>query len=318
MRVDSCVCAHNATTRPEDLAGLARRAVDVEDAARAARVGIDQHLVDHRAGDERAPARRNGVGHRRIRRVEVRVRHAAVLAGPAVVARLAPVRGLGEVRRPALRQRAPECLLDPVAQRGLRAGHRHRRLELAVGQPWQAFGHPLDADVLLDQVVERFDVLVADRPIRAVAVVRGRLEFQIADPQRLAAPDVGAAAHEAWADPEELRVGFVHVRLVDVVDEPARVPLADGIGNRLNRTFPRERPLRLRAVLQLECLHVLAVVGVGELASGLEHRDAQAGFREALGGPPARGAGSNDDDVEGLISHARILTGPWVHGSMGP
>jgi hypothetical protein len=187
-----------------------------------------------------------------------------------------PCVGLRQVRRSALCQRAPECFLDPVAQRGLRARHRHRRLELAVGQARQAFGHALDADVLLDQVVIRLDVLVADRPVHAVAIVRGRLEFQIADPQRLAAPDVGAPADQARADPEELRVGLVHVRLVDVVDEPARVPLADGIGNRLNRTLPRERPLRLRAILQLERLDVLAVVGVGELAPGLEHRDAQA------------------------------------------
>ena len=56
---------------------------------------------------------------------------------------------------------------------------------------------------------------------------------------------------------------------------------------------------------------MLAVIRVGQLASGFEHGDAKAGFGEALGGPPAGRARAHDDDVEGLECvrvHAPIIS----------
>ena len=42
------------------------------------------------------------------------------------------------------------------------------------------------------------------------------------------------------------------------------------------------------------------IIGVFELPAGFEDGDAESGFGEALGGPSAGCAGSDDDDVEGL------------------
>jgi len=87
--------------------------------------------------------------------------------------------------------------------------------------------------------------------------------------------------------PDEPWIGFVHVRFVEVVDEPARVPLADGVGLRLDGPLARERRFARPAVRQLEGGDVLAVIRVGQTAPGFEHGHAEAGFGQALGGPSA-------------------------------
>src|SRR4029079_14902342 len=142
-----------------------------------------------------------------------------------------------------LGERAPECFLETCAERDLRARHRHRRLGPSVRQAGQAFGHALHADVLLDQVVIGLEIGVTERPVDAGAIVRRRLELEVTDAKRLAAPDVRPSAYDPGTDPDKLRIGFVHVWLFDVVDEPARVPLADRLGPRLN--WPRVGERRL-------------------------------------------------------------------------
>ena len=270
---------------PEDLLRLPRLTIDVEDAARAASGRIDENLVGHRAGDQRAAARRHRVGHRRERGAEVRVGHAAVLARAAVVARLPPVERPGQIRRATLRERATELLLEARPEGGLGAGERHRRLEAAVGQFREALGQPVDADVVLDQIVVRRDIGVADRPVYAGAVVGGRLEVDVAEPQAGATPDVRAPAHQPRAYPQERGVGRVDVRLFEVVDEPVGVPLAHGVRARLDWTLTLERPLGSPPVRQAVRGHMLLVVGVGELPARLEHGHAQPRLGEALGGP---------------------------------
>ena len=216
----------------EDLLRLTRGAIDVEDAVRPMRCGIHEHLVGHRTGHERASARRHRVRHRRECRVEVRVRDAAVLARTAVMTRLAAVDRPREIGGAALRDRAAELRLDAGADRRLGAGKAS-----AAGRGRRAAPQSLpacrDADVLLDEVVVGRDVGVGDRPVDADAVVRRGLEVDVAQAEAGASPDVRAAADDARADPEELRIGLVDVRLVDVVDVPVGIPLADGVRPRL-------------------------------------------------------------------------------------
>ena len=73
MRTDSSACAHKTTARPRSL-HRARHAIDVANARRAAMIRVHHDLMDHRIGDQRAPAGRHRIRHRRQRRVEVRAR----------------------------------------------------------------------------------------------------------------------------------------------------------------------------------------------------------------------------------------------------
>src|SRR5206468_5131286 len=99
---------------------------------------VVQHALDHAVGAQREPA---GGARRRERHadaVEVRVRDAAALARPAVVACRAPAVWRREDRD------APDChdplggeaLGDALAHDLLGAVERHRRQELAVGR-WE-------------------------------------------------------------------------------------------------------------------------------------------------------------------------------------
>src|SRR5215471_13413602 len=89
------------------------------------------------------------------------------------------------------------------------------------------FLHSGDADVSLDQVVVRLEILVRKRPVFAVAIVGSGLEVPIAEAQTNAAPNVGAASGDAQAaHPKERVIGGLGVRLLEVVDEPAVIVFA--------------------------------------------------------------------------------------------
>src|SRR5205823_5649757 len=108
--------------------------IDVENAARAVPVRVGEDLVDHRVGDERALPRLESVGDGGEGGVEVRVRDAAAMAGPAVVAGGAAVDGPGDVGGASQGHRPPELVLHAVAEQGLDAGEAHGRVEAAVRQ----------------------------------------------------------------------------------------------------------------------------------------------------------------------------------------
>src|SRR5205807_125235 len=135
----------------EDAGRLERRGAQEDDARaeleRLVGLGVDdadprgafaplvvQHALDHAVGTQREPA---GGARRRERHadaVEVRVRDAAALARPAVVARRAPAVRRREDRDAPDRHdplRA-EALRDALAHHLLGAVERHRREELAV------------------------------------------------------------------------------------------------------------------------------------------------------------------------------------------
>src|SRR5262249_16672561 len=98
------------------------------------------------------------------------MRNAAVLARPAVVALPAAVDRLRDVLGAADRHRLAKLALDAGPQLRLRARHRHCRMKAAVRQLWHVLGLARDADVIFDELVVRNEILVADRPILAIAV----------------------------------------------------------------------------------------------------------------------------------------------------
>ena len=283
-------------TRPQ-LVDLPGGAVDVADARRAVALGIHQHLVDHRVGNQRGLARLHRIGDGGERRVEIRVRHAPALAWTTVVAACASVDRGREVGRAADRHQPVEARLHAIAQRALGARHRHRRQVHAVGQHRESLGLARDADVALHDLVVRRQVRVPDRPVHADPVVRRRLEVQIAEAVALTPPHVGAPAHQSRPPHPRERLVAREVRLLQVVDEEVRVPLVARVGLRLLRLQARERPLAAPAIRQRRRGDVLPVVGVVGLAAGLDQGDAKAGFRGALGDPASGGARTDHDEV---------------------
>ena len=132
-------------------------------------------------------------------------------------------------------------------------------MEVAVGQLRHVLGLSRDADVVLDELVVRHEVLVGDRPVLAVAVERLAVQILIAEPVRLPAPDIRAPADDARAAlPAERLVVRRGVGLFEIVDEPLVVPLAAGIAVALPRARAADPLARPIAIRQVVCRHVLA------------------------------------------------------------
>src|SRR3989449_8754822 len=117
----------------------------------------------------------------------------------------------------------------------LGAVQRHRGKELAVGQLGEAELRPGNADGLLQVVVPGRDVGVADRPVRAEAVLRVRLEVEVAPAVHLPAPHDGAPSHLPAADPVERLAGIERVGIVAVVHEELAAVLVAGVAALLDR-----------------------------------------------------------------------------------
>ena len=285
-----------------DFARLAGVAVDVENAAGAVAVRLHEDSVDHGIRNKRAVSGVEGVGDGGEGGIEIGVRHASALAGSAEMAWATAVDGLGEIGGARGHDGATELFLDAIAEESFLAGERNGRLELAVGEMLEAFGAAGDANVFLDEIVIRFDVFVAKRPVFAVTIERGGFEIPIAEAQADAAPDVGASTrHAQAAHPVKRPVGRRCIRLFQIVDEPVvRIFVA-------NPEFDLDGPCladdfrRAVAVLELERGLVFGEILVGLRAAGFQQRDLQAGFCEALARPPSGSAGADDDDIIRMV-----------------
>src|SRR5689334_1438943 len=123
--------------------------------------------------------------------------YAAALTGSAIVAGRPPIEGFCQVGGSTGRHHPAEFCLHALAEAKLSAGHRHGRLEDSVRDDWIPFRLAGDADVLLDDVVIRRQVSVAERPVNSVTVVRRPLEVQIAVAKAQPPPDVRAATADS-------------------------------------------------------------------------------------------------------------------------
>jgi len=201
------------------------------------------------------------------------------VAGGAAVDGPRDVGGAAQRRRPA------QSIFHAIPEQRFRAGQSHGRVKLAVRQFVHALGHSGDAHVLFHQVVVGREVRVAERPILAVAVERGRFEVQIAEAIALPSPDHGAAAgHAQAADPGERHVLGRGVRLFEVVSEPVVVVFV------AEKFLDGARPLnhlgRAVAILQLERRLVLRELTFRHGAPAID----QSYFNPRLGEPLTRPA----------------------------
>ena len=175
-----------------------------------------------------------------------------------------------------------------------------------------AFFAAVDADELIDLIIPRRNVVVADGPIETESISRFRLEINLRHAQRNAAPVVGAATEHARAPPHEVLVGGYAV--VDDGILPAfvglalhgvwfagHIPAADGGIVKSIRLFRKacsaQRSIR-------ECLKHRRFLDGIVVATSLEHQNFGAFFGENPGGHAASGAAADDDGVIGFGTSA--------------
>ena len=186
--------------RPRVNAFLAtRRLVDVGD-RRDLAVFADDEFAGHCAGDQReASGLLRGRNHD-LARTEVRSRDASPSALRAVVAGGTSIVGLGQDRQPRRHAKNVQ-MVARLLDDGLSAARLGRRQEDSVGRAGNVLFRSEDSDVGLDLVVVGRDVVVADRPIVAHAVVGANFEIYRRHAQRDASPVIGAAADDARTEP---------------------------------------------------------------------------------------------------------------------
>src|SRR6266849_4606537 len=189
------------------------------------------------------------------------------MTGTAIVARRAAVVRASENRDAANGHDAifREVLGDGILDGQFGAIHLHGRQELAVGELGQTLGLAADADEILDVIVPRSNVLVANGPVDSDTLAQIGFEVQVAPAIALAAPHDGAPADMTAANPEKGLTGIGGVGVFEVVDEKlVRVLVADAVTLALDRL--RFQPLFAivpAAVLQLPRGHVFDIVLLG-------------------------------------------------------
>src|ERR1700687_2411966 len=142
---------------------------------------IDHAMHDAERSQSQAPRFARG-GERRVDAAEIRERDASARTVSAEVTLLAPTvvlckHGQARVGDYALatefrEQNVPRLLFGRIQW--------PRCLELPVGHLWKIFPTPLNSDELLDVAPPRSEILVANRPVYAIALLRIGLEVEIA------------------------------------------------------------------------------------------------------------------------------------------
>ncbi len=194
---------------------------------------------------------------------------------------------------------AREVLGDRIADHELCARHRHRRQEFSVRQLRQLFGLAAHSDEVLDVVVPRSDVLVADGPINGDLFARIGLKIQVAPAIALPAPHDGPAAHVPAANPQEGLVRRRGVGVFLVVYEELARPFVQRVAFFLNRLLVGHAPAVFHAPkTQLPDGHMLRVVFFGiDRAARLKNERVQPLLRELFGGPATGDSRADDNRV---------------------
>ncbi len=288
------------------------RVDDAHAADASARGVVGQFRGDAVRTQRQIPGRVRGRKRRSVA-VEVGVGDAAAVAGAAVVAGRAAVvilrqNGHASDGHDAF---AIEGLQDPFPRGALDAGHLHGRQELTVGQLRKPFACARHADESLHVRVPGSDVLVADRPIIAVAILCVRLEIQVAPAIDLPSPGDGAAPDLAAAKPAERRPIGMRVWVLEIVDEEFVPELVAGVAIGLYRALTLQgRAIAPTAKRDLVGLYVFdKILGGIDRAAGLEHQGLEPRLREFLGSPTPRDTGADHDGVEIVLLFHLTLGG---------
>src|SRR5882762_4058041 len=156
-----------------------------------------------------------------------------------------------------------------------------------------------DADQLVDLIVVRCDVGVADWPVVAESVATLRLEVVGTEAKGDAPPMVGAAADHSCAPPSELGAFSLRERLA------LKLPAADACIELTERTIGCRCSASRRSVRPLEHHRVGGVVPG---AARLEEKHVGARLGELIGGHSTACAGADDTNV------VRLTLWQWGRG----
>src|SRR5438270_8458800 len=124
---------------------------------------------------------------------------------------------------------------DGILYHQFRTAHFHGRQKLAVRQLRKPLGLAADADEILDIVVPRRNILIANGPVNAHVLPQVRFEVQITPAIGLPAPYDRPTANLSSADPQEWSVGIHRVRIFFIIDEKFAVPLVHSGARLLDR-----------------------------------------------------------------------------------
>ena len=222
---------------------------------------------------------------------EVGSGQAAPAALRAIVAGGAPVQRLGENRQPR-RHAGNVQFVAGLLDDGFGATRRRRRQKNAVRRAGNILLAPEHADVGLDFIVVRRNFFVGDGPVVAHAIGGARPEIHRGKAESDASPVIGASAHNAGAEPAELRscrgsVGFAF-------DFPGAVGRNEFVVQFMPVFAADANP----AMRQLVGPHVLLEIFFRiQRRACFQHDYVQAAFGEHFRGRAASRARSNDADV---------------------
>ncbi len=232
----------------------------------------------------------------------------------------------------ATRNQLAPHLRDGALHLHLAAIELQRPLEDAVGQVRNVLLRARDAEQRVHLVVVGRDVGIADRPVLAEPVVALRLQIQLREAQRHAAPEIGLAAEHAGADPRVrragdrvlllvgdpvareviARVGHHLLVLLHLGREPVR-PVEGAVLGRRERELVHRQPMAPHVLVRP--LHRLVLLLRVEHAPGLEQEHLDARHRQLERGHAAGSAGADDDGVVGLASGSERSGGLGLHHS---
>ena len=202
------------------LVSLEGARVHKSDAASLSRTPVDQDLARDGIGPEREVAglrRRIDQSRRRVEgRMNITASGTATARAPPIAAAaiFVVLQSVGRDPR-AIRGQDTPHFRDAPAQLHFGVVELDWALEQAVGQVGQILLLARDSEVQVHLVVVGCDVLVRDRPVFAVAIVRPGLEIIVRQAQREAAPDVRLAPQAAGSHPCIIGAGIGMVLLVD-------------------------------------------------------------------------------------------------------
>ncbi len=217
----------------------------------------------------------------------------------AVMARRPAAVRHGQVGHTVGHHPPPELPADHVPRLHASAGQRHRRQELAVGKLRDLLARSAHADEVLDAVVVRLQLPVADGPVLTVSVAARRLELVVAEAVALARPAEGLAADLPAANPQELLALGKRVRVLVVVHEKLVAVLVAGVAEPLHRLVLDQ----LLLIAEAPVLELVRPDVLGEVARrharrpGLQHQNAQPTLGRFLGHPSAARTRPDDEDI---------------------
>ena len=194
---------------------------------------------------------------------------------------------------------ARKRLLDCRLEHQLAIVEPESRQKFAIGQLRQALFRACDTDELLDVAIPRREIVIADRPVAAVAILGVGFEILRRKPVGLAPPHDRAPAQMIAANPLE-RLVFGRDVGVFVVLHP--IMLGRAIDERvlLVLVMPRQIFLGHHAGIGHFPRHetIGVAFAVHHFLAALEHQDLQAPLAQFLGGDAAAHAGADYDCIK--------------------